>query len=220
MEDTVIAALKHDILLPVVTQTIYNPNTLGKVLPAPFYERYRICERLGEGSYGEVLKALQLATGQEVAVKILRMRQDSDAPPAASQITRFRREMQLCARLHHPNIVRLIDFDSVADILYIVFEFIPGKTLAEVLRAETRLDFAETIHLLGQVLDALHCAHNQGVVHRDLKPENIMITDTGARRNAMVLDFGVAAFIDSDTPKSNAGSYPVTLSGEILGSPA
>jgi serine/threonine protein kinase len=96
--------------------------------------------------------------------------------------------MHVCGELAHPNIVRLIDSGESDDgILYTVFEFVPGSTLKAVLAKEGKLGLRETIHLMGQVLDALSCAHARGVVHRDLKPENIMVTKTGARRNAPVL---------------------------------
>jgi len=69
-------------------------------------------------------------------------------------------------------------------------------TLREVLAAEGRLALQEALHLMTQVLDALACAHARGVVHRDLKPDNVMVTRTGVRRNALVLDFGLGGFTE------------------------
>ena len=87
--------------------------------------------------------------------------------------------------LSHPHIVRLIDSGVFgAGLLYAVFEHVPGTTLRQVLAEEGRLDQDEAVRLMSQVLDALACAHAQGVVHRDLKPENVMVTRTGLRRNA------------------------------------
>ncbi|WP_437553521.1 protein kinase [Sorangium sp. So ce367] len=175
--------------------------------------RYELLEELGKGGFGIVYRARQLATTQTVAIKVLDV-QTWDAHPAEKRLARFRREMQLCGQLHHPNIVRLIDFgQTVSGFPYAVFDFAPGKNLSEVLAEEGALAPRETRHLMLQVLDALACAHAQGVVHRDLKPSNIMVIPTGARRNALVLDFGIGAFID--------GTYArITATNEVLGTPS
>src|SRR4029450_5575538 len=116
-----------------------------------------------------------------------------------------------------PNIVRVIDSgESEEGILYTVFEFVPGATLKAVLAEEGKVSLREAVHLMGQVLDALSCAHARGVVHRDLKPENIMVTKTGARRNALVLDFGLGGLArdvrDWQLPR-------ITATGELVGTP-
>src|SRR5215470_887084 len=134
-----------------------------------FQGGYEILCELGEGSFGRVYKARQLSTSQEVAIKILRLHPEDRGED-----------------------VRVIDSgESPNGILYTVFEFVPGSTLKALLAAEGKLGMRESVHLMGQVLDALSCAHARGVVHRDLKPENIMVTQTGVRRNALVLDFGL-----------------------------
>src|SRR2546427_7454086 len=126
--------------------------------------------------------------------------------------------MRLCAELSHPHIVRLIDSGESEDgTLYTVFEYVPGATLREVLATEGSLGWGLARHLMTQVLDALACAHARGVVHRDLKPENIMVTQTGAQRNALVLDFGLGglarAVEDWSLPR-------LTATRELLGTPA
>jgi TOMM system kinase/cyclase fusion protein len=132
-------------------------------------------------------------------------------------VERFRRELQLCAKLSHPNIVRLIDAGATATgDLYAIFDYVPGVTLEQLLAVEGKLGVRESIRLMGQVLDALSCAHTAGVVHRDLKPANIMVTDTGARRNAMVLDFGLGGFADD----AAVWNLPrLTATREMLGTP-
>ena len=176
---------------------------------------YEILSVLGAGSFGRVYQARQLSTGQAVAIKILRPPPGTDSGEAERIGHRFRNEMKLCGTLIHPNIVRLLDWGDAADgLLYAVFEFVPGATLREVLAQEGRLRVAEAAHLMAQVLDALSCAHREGIVHRDLKPENIMITQTGARRNAMVLDFGLGGFVHAiDDGERRTGA------GEIIGTP-
>lgn len=182
-----------------------------------FHESYEILCELGEGSFGLVYKARQLSTGQHVAIKTLRLRQDDTDADIRNQRERFRREMRLCADLAHPNLVRLIDSGEADDgALYAVFQFVPGLTLRQVLAAEGKLRLPETLHLMTQVLDALSCAHLRGIVHRDLKPENIMVTKTGARRNALLLDLGLGGFAreaqDRQLPR-------LTATQEMIGTP-
>src|SRR5262245_1617190 len=183
-----------------------------------FEGRYEILAPLGEGSFGRVYKGRQLSTGQAVAIKVLRF-WEGDAPAdVENQIARFRREMRLCAEFSHPHIVRLIDSgESSEGRLYAVFEYVPGSTLRQILQAEGRLDWATARLLRTQVLDALACAHARGVIHRDLKPENVMVTSTGARRNALVLDFGLGGVArevqDWSLPR-------LTATQELLGTPA
>jgi TOMM system kinase/cyclase fusion protein len=159
--------------------------------------RYKIVSPLGAGGFGSVYKAVQLATTQSVAVKV--MHPISDEPDARrdNRVARFRREMDLCARLQHPNIVGLIDSGETEDgRLFAVFQLATGKSLDQFLLDEGPLRAREAHYLMSQVLDALSCAHNLGVVHRDLKPANIMIVSTGSRRNALILDFGIGTIVN------------------------
>src|SRR5438552_2649192 len=182
-----------------------------------FQDAYEILEELGSGGFGRVHKARQLSTGQLVAIKVLRFWESDSAADVANQVERFRRETRLCAELSHPNIVRLIDSGETGHgQLYAIFEYVPGSTLKDVLAREGGLGWTETVYLMTQVLDALACAHARGVVHRDLKPENIMVTKTGARRNALVLDFGLGGF----TREASGWALPrLTLSRELIGTP-
>lgn len=173
-------------------------------------DRYRIEGQAGAGAFGTVFRGTQLGTHQAVAIKFLH------GPPADRAHRRFEREMALCARLHHPNIVRLIDTGTSERGDYVVFEWVPGTTLADLLAQEGALTWRETQHLMSQVLDALACAHRAGIVHRDLKPHNIMVTATGVRRNAVVLDFGIGALLED----GEDGFDRITRSREIVGTPA
>src|SRR5262245_43801704 len=171
--------------------TIEVPGTT-LAIGSTFAGTYEVTGELGIGSFGRVYRARQLSTNRDVAIKVLRIRDDDSPDDLATQTERFRREMQLSSELSHPNIVRLIDSGEVdGGQLYAVFELVPGRTLRDTLAEEGMLSLPETIHLMTQVLDALACAHGCGVVHRDLKPENIMIVRTGIRRNALILDFGL-----------------------------
>ncbi|MDY7228949.1 TOMM system kinase/cyclase fusion protein [Hyalangium rubrum] len=187
-----------------------DPITAGTV----FQNRYEILGKLGEGGFGQVYRARQMATRHEVAIKVLRALHTTND----SHIARFQREMQLCAQLYHPNIVRFIDSGKAEpDLLYTVFEYVPGKTLADVLAEDGALTPWEAAHLMLQVLDALACAHNRSVIHRDLKPQNIMVTTTGVRRNALVLDFGLGT-LAADSPQEDMAR--ITRTSEMLGTPS
>lgn len=194
--------------------------TIGTTDREPVPERlfagsYEIGEDLGAGSFGRVFKARRLSTGQLVAIKVLKAASDPGQSLGQKRRERFQRETRVCSELSHPNIVRLVDAGEESGDLFAVFELVPGLTLRQVLEVEGRLGTAEAVHLMSQVLDALACAHARGVVHRDLKPENIMVTQTGLRRNALVLDFGLGGFAE------DAGrSLPrLTATQEMLGTP-
>ena len=178
------------------------------VLGTTFEGRYEILAKLGEGGFGIVYKACQLTTGQSVALKILRLPEHGGVAQTDTLVARFMREMRVCAQLRHPNIVQLVDSGQTDDgTLYTAFAFAPGDSLAALLDREGALAPREAQHLMLQVLDALACAHAEGVVHRDLKPSNIMVIPTGARRNALVLDFGIGAMIDNERSTDLTGSH-------------
>ncbi len=152
---------------------------------------YELLGPLGDGGFGDVVRARQLATGRDVALKRVRR---SDATTARDG-EQLQLEIHRCAGLVHPNIVPLLDAGTSDGMVWAAFALIPGESLRTLLDREGPLPVAETLHLLGQVLDALGYAHAQNVVHRDLKPENIMVTTAGLRRNALVLDFGLATTV-------------------------
>lgn len=178
---------------------------------------YSLVERLGEGASGVVYKARQHSTGQWVAVKFLRAAAGADEATRTRRHARFARETHLCAQLHHPHIVRLLDQGQTeGGDLFAVFEFVPGETLRDLLQREGAMSATQAGVLMGQVLDALVDAHAQGIVHRDLKPLNIMVTQRGDRLHAKVLDFGIGT-LASELGAAESGE--LTLSTETLGTP-
>lgn len=180
-------------------------------------DNLEVLAELGQGGFGAVYKARQRTTGQTVALKVMRAPEQDSPVQREKRIARFLREATLCAQLHHPNIVQLIDSGRTQDgSLYTVFSFAPGDTLADLLTREGALAPNEARHLMLQVLDALACAHVHGVVHRDLKPRNLMILNNSARRNALVLDFGIGAMVDV---AASGGEPRLTGTNETLGTP-
>jgi eukaryotic-like serine/threonine-protein kinase len=152
--------------------------------------RYIILDRIGSGSMGRVYRAHHQMMDRVVALKII-------APEIASNdrvVARFQREMKLVGRLDHPNVVRAYDADQIHKILYIVMEFVSGRSLAERLK-KGPIPPAEMIDYAAQVALGLAHAHEQGIVHRDIKPSNILITD---ERKIKVLDLGLGVLMDAD----------------------
>lgn len=186
----------------------------GSILQA----RYEIIDLIGEGGFGLVYKARQISTNQFVAIKILLKEKLEGSEHAEIEVARFEREMQLIGKLKHPNIVRLIDsgvLDTGAH--YAVLEYIEGIPLDKILKSGERIPLSDVKRIMAQVLEALSAAHAHGAVHRDLKPHNIMVTDTGVRKSAMVLDFGIAGIVQKNRGKDYR---TLTRTGQFQGTPA
>jgi hypothetical protein len=147
-------------------------------------------------------------THRRVAVKVLNVPATASEPQKADRKQRFDREARAAARLHHANIVTLFDYGSEGESDFLVFEYIEGPTLADVLLQTGPLDSAAVRDFGRQLLSALTYAHAQGVVHRDIKPSNVFVCD-GARLK--ISDLGIAR-IESEAS--------VTTDGQIFGTPA
>jgi TOMM system kinase/cyclase fusion protein len=178
---------------------------------------YAIAEMLGKGGFGTVYRATQLSTGQSVAVKVLRVDSGASESVTQRQRSRFHRETQLLARLRHPHIVALLDtLETDLGELCAVFEFVPGETLTDILGRRRTLQPSQVKTIMAQVLDALSCAHREGIVHRDIKPQNVMVMGTGSQPNVKLVDFGIGTF----TRVAGTDQASLTHAGEILCTPA
>lgn len=180
--------------------------------------RYRIGKLIGQGGFGAVYRAISLATGSEVAIKVLGVSLDNDEPEL---IQRFYAEAQITAALKHPNTIRVFDFGQTdSGALYIAMELLIGQALNELLRDRRRagdaLDQAETVRIATQTLRSLAEAHTHGLVHRDLKPHNIFLNQVpGDDPVVKVLDFGIAKRLGSNlTGTGQAFGTPVYMSPE------
>ncbi|WDE14268.1 protein kinase domain-containing protein [Thalassomonas haliotis] len=197
--------------------TITTINTLEADLGF-VSDAYRLVRKIGQGGFGQVYLAKQLNTNQDVAIKFLSVSSDFDEAKKKRYIERFDRETLLCSRLQHPNIVRLLDKGCCHDnLLYAVFEYVDGKTLKDTLAESGALLPLDAAAVMGQVLDALAHAHEQGVIHRDVKPANIMLTKVGAKIHAKVLDFGIGTLVNE---VRQLDYKSITLTRETLGTPS
>ncbi len=158
--------------------------------------KYRIDARLNEGGMGNVYKGTHVLMDKTVAIKVLRPSLAADEKIVA----RFSREARAASRISHPNALSVTDIgEDENGIVFLVMEFLSGKTLKQVIRDEGPLPLQRIVDITRQVGDALAAAHAQGVVHRDLKSDNIMLLDTtSVGDHAKVLDFGIAKINEPD----------------------
>jgi tetratricopeptide (TPR) repeat protein/tRNA A-37 threonylcarbamoyl transferase component Bud32 len=174
--------------------------------------RFELIEKVGEGAFGAVWKAHDTELDRLVAVKVPR-KDELDAV----ELEMFLREARSAAQLKHPNIVSVHEVGREGDTVFIVTDFVAGKSLAELLKDE-RPTPCEAATLCAKIGDALHHAHQQGVIHRDLKPSNVMLSPNNADGPAAfascdphVADFGLA--------KRETGEVTMTADGKVLGTP-
>ena len=158
--------------------------------------RYELGELLGRGGMADVRRGYDTRLGRTVAIKTLR----SDLASDPSLHARFRREAQNAAGLNHPAIVSV--YDTGEDELdgepipYIVMEFVPGRTLRDVLREGRAILPERALEITSDVLRALAYSHRAGIIHRDIKPGNVMLTPAG---DVKVMDFGIARAISDSS---------------------
>src|SRR5437867_8639381 len=151
--------------------------------------KYRVDERLSVGGMGTVYRGTHVLMDKTVAIKVLRPSLAADEKIVA----RFSREARAASRISHPNALSVTDFgEDENGIVFLVMEYLSGRTLKQVIRDEGPMSLGRTVAILRQVGDALQVAHSQNVVHRDLKSDNIMLLSTAGGDHAKVLDFGIA----------------------------
>lgn len=157
-------------------------------------DKFVLRELIGTGATGHVFRADQTTLGRTVAVKVLREHLASDP----EVVKRFHDEALAASRLNHPNTVAVIDYGQTDDgRLYIVMEYLRGRTLTQILRTEPRMPIGRAVALVSQVLDALEEAHAAGVVHADLKSDNIMVEPLRTGSDLVkVVDFGIARIME------------------------
>ncbi|MFT3694079.1 MAG: serine/threonine-protein kinase [Kofleriaceae bacterium] len=182
---------------------------IGKVLA----NRYEIERKLGEGAMGSVYLARHVKVGRPFAVKVLHPRLLVDP----KQVQRFEREAELAGRLHHPNVIGVVDVGEVDELRYMVMDYAEGQDLASLLK-EAPMKPARITNLVRQLLEGLYHAHEAGLIHRDLKPENVIVErDAHGEEVPRILDFGVAILREGGASADAEGR--LTTNGMVLGTP-
>ncbi len=167
--------------------------------------RFRVTGLVGVGGWATVYRARDLQHGRDVAIKVLR-------PELAAALgpDRFRREIEMAARLQHPHILPLFSSGEVEGRLYYVMPYIDGESLADRLSREGALPIDDAKRIFGEIVGALGEAHSHGIVHRDIKPDNVLLKG----RHAVVADFGVAKAVTDSADRPD-----LTQTGVSMGTP-
>ena len=200
------AAVDHD-RITSIDATIDLPSPTPNHQLRDSIPGYQIGRKLSEGGQGVIYLAFQKSTRRKVAVKMMRK------GPFASQSdkARFDREVQILARLHHPNIVAIHDSGTAAGGHYFIMDYIAGQSLDEYMRSpDGPGSIKETLRLFEKICSAVNAPHLAGIIHRDLKPSNIRIDNDG---EPYILDFGLAKVSLSDSEVSM-----MTMTGQFVGS--
>ncbi|WP_375335339.1 protein kinase [Micromonospora sp. CP22] len=170
--------------------------------------RYRLLDLVGRGGMGTVWRAEDELLHRQVAIKQVVLPTWLGGDELDQLRARTLREARTAARLNHPNVVRVYDVVSESDAPWIVMEYVPSRTLQDLLDTDGPLPPQQAARIGLALLDALRAAHDAGVLHRDVKPANVLVADDG---RVLLTDFGLAVFDDAD--------QTMTRPGTILGSP-
>ncbi len=181
---------------------------LGQILGG----RYRVTSLIGSGGMGAVYRAEHMELQKTVALKVL----NAEMAGHREAALRFEREAMVSARISHPHVVNATDSGRLPDgSLYLVLEYVAGRSLRDLLNAEGRLPPGRALAIGAQIADALGAAHKAEIVHRDLKPGNVMLlSQEGNPEFVKVLDFGLARVVGEPGPDG-----PLTRTGAIFGTP-
>jgi len=188
-------------------QTTADP-LIGETLAG----KYLIEELIKSGGMGSVYRGKHVLMDKRVAIKVLRPSLAVDD----AVVARFSREAKAASRISHPHAVNVTDFgESENGVVFLVMEYLDGRTLKEIIKNEGAMPLARTVEILRQVSGALDAAHEQGVVHRDLKSDNIMLSETNGGEWAKVLDFGIAKIQQPE----GALDVDITAANLVIGTP-
>ncbi|MFH1661248.1 MAG: HDOD domain-containing protein [Pseudomonadota bacterium] len=171
--------------------------------------RFEVRGELGRGAQSVVHLGFDPQLQREIAIKTLHF-----ARPDPEHKNTLLNEARTVSRMRHPSIVPIFEAGEQDGDLYLVFEYVPGKSLGEFLRQSGALPPVKAISILRPILDAVAYAHGQGIIHRDLKPSNILLDDNGTPR---VMDFGIAARVDaSSDPAERITGTPAYMAPEYI----
>ncbi len=173
-------------------------------------KKFVLRQLIGSGGMGNVYKAEQKRVGRTVAVKIMHRHLLEDERAVA----RFINEARAASQLNHPHSISVLDFGQTeAGLLFMVMEYLRGKSLDQVVEEEFPIPFGRIADILCQVMDAVEAAHRLNIIHRDLKPENVFLEGTVGQDFVKVLDFGVAKILERESGRT------ITTPGLVPGTP-
>ncbi|GBD35654.1 Serine/threonine-protein kinase PknB [bacterium HR36] len=189
--------------------------------------QYRILDRLGAGAMGTVFKAVHTGMGRIVALKVLKLSNLRDK----QQLLQFEREIRVLAQMQHPNIVMAYDANRGRGVHFLAMEYVPGKTLQQIVEEKGPLPTGLAADLLRQAASALDYAHERGLVHRDIKPSNLLITKSRSGRSSAtpsslrksgeyvlkILDFGLAHLREGRVSRLVESAIRQSRVGQIYG---
>jgi len=162
-------------------------------------DRYRLVRLLGQGGMGAVYRAWDTRLNRPVALKEMIPQPGLDAPLLGQLRQQFEQEAQILATLTHPSLVRVTDYFTWGDNVYLVMDFVEGESLADLIYRDGAQPETQVLTWADQLLDALAYCHSKGVLHRDIKPQNIIITPEG---RALLVDFGLVKLWDPQDPQT------------------
>jgi serine/threonine protein kinase len=192
-----------------------NDSLIGKQLGI-----YQVQAKLGQGGMARVYKAYHPHLRREVAIKVIL----AESADLANFQVRFKLEAQMIASLDHPNIVRVYDFGEENDLAYLVMQYVSGGTLREQQRGQQPLDPLRATRYAIQMAQALHHAHQHGIIHRDVKPQNMLISSTDTNQ-LLLSDFGIAKLYYqsheapalTEMPTRNMSDFELSSVHQIIG---
>ena len=169
--------------------------------------KYRIVRKLGAGGMGDVYLAEDTSLDRKVAIKVINL---PSTEPAARRdaLERFKLEAQAIARISHPNVVTVYEFSEIEGEYLLVMEYLPGRTLRELIEGEKALPPDQVVRHANAILSGLDAIHRAGLIHRDLKPQNILLLNDGRLK---ILDLGLVKFTER--------KLDLTQFGVAMGSP-
>lgn len=208
--------VEHFLMLSLAgVSAVFGVHTIGRLRREAFEARqlgqYRLRRRIGGGGMGDVFLAEHQLMKRPCAIKVIRAERAGDV----TALARFEREVRATAKLSHWNNIDIYDYGRTADgTFYYVMEYLPGRSVADLVREDGPMPAARVIYLIRQVCDALQEAHGMGLIHRDIKPANIFAAARGGYHDvAKLLDFGLVK------PLESPEHADLTQDGAITGSP-
>lgn len=186
-------------------------NTLQGRAKGLVFGDYLVLDKLGAGGMGQVFKAQHRRMKRVVALKVL----PPELTTSKKTVQRFYQEVEMAAKLIHPNIVTAFDAGEERGLHYLVMEYVDGQDLSSFLRAKGALPVEQTVNVILQAARGLAYAHSKGVIHRDIKPSNLLVSRAG---DVKILDMGLARVSQTheDTPADREG---LTEDGQLMGTP-